>query len=272
MHRLVDTLARKRRLACEIRAPPLRRLLQLARGASCEGGLEVPVLGGDVEDDRVLDQTGLLDARRVDCDGWQRDTIAEHLRVLHRLFEVVDRRGDAPHDRYRQARLFAVDKRARSSTCPEGPGVETSMRLVKDQIDGQAVVLDRVLRGSPRCCRRGRLARSSRRRLLMLSAPRVSSDVRDRRCVFRKYTVPGLSSGTENGGSIVTKPVVVKFLRCLHQTDTGLVVQVRIVREPDDYRARVSVEVEFVVTVEERLDRGCRHHRLAGARRRGERE
>ena len=63
-----------------------------------------------------------------------------------------------------------------------------------------------------------------------------------------------------------------ELLGCLHEPRATLLIQGRIVREPDDDRTWVGVELEGVAAVEQRLDRSGRHNRLAGAGCRGEAE
>ena len=124
---------------CErgVLGPPLGRVLQLASGAAHEDGVEVAGLVGDVEDEGVLDQPGLLHADRVDDDGRQGAPVPGRLGLLHRRLEVRDRGRDAPHDRDRRTRLRAVDEPAHdASACRDvRPGVEAAVRLVEDEVE-----------------------------------------------------------------------------------------------------------------------------------------
>ena len=71
------------------------------------------------------------------------------------------------------------------------------------------------------------------------TCPRVSSDVFVSFCVFRKYTFPGSSCGSANGGWIVHEVGRRELLGRLHQPEPRLLVEVRVVGEPDHDRARV---------------------------------
>ena len=84
--------------------------------------------------------------------------------------------------------------------------------------------------------------------------------------------MPGSSFGLENGGSITTRSDDDERLGRLHQPVAGLQVEGRVVGEPDHHRAGVGLDVELGAAVEQRLDRGRRHHGLAGAGGRGQRE
>ena len=65
---------------------------------------------------------------------------------------------------------------------------------------------------------------------------------------------------------------MIKPVAGLHQAKTCLFVQCRIIAEPDHHRTRVCIEIEFVVTMKERLEHSSGHDRFACASHCGQRE
>ncbi len=132
-------------LGLGIALPPLGRLPKLAGAAPDQHGVEVAGLCGDLQQNSVLDQAGLLHPGRVDDHRRQNSTTLVGLGRLHRVLELLDRRGDSPDDRDRRVAGVAVDQASDDRRLVgRGPRVEPAVRLVKDQVHGQVVVGDRV--------------------------------------------------------------------------------------------------------------------------------
>ena len=130
--------------------PAVGRVLQLLGSAPHEHHVDRLRLGRDVDLDEVLDQTRLLDLEPIDLDRRQVAPVARDVRVVHRLLEVADGRGDAPHDRNRRQASVTVDQPLNDGRLVAGRlRAEPSVRLVDDQVQRQVGIIDRVRDGLP---------------------------------------------------------------------------------------------------------------------------